>query len=240
MGLVVADGVGHRWQAEGRDYAVEIAGLTLSAGDRVALTGPSGVGKSTLIDLLALALKPDITGRFSLTIGGAPIDLSALWRHGGRGREALAALRARIIGYVPQTGGLLPYLNVEANIALTQQLSGRIDRARIVALADRLDIADLLPRRPASLSVGQRQRVAIARALAHRPMIVLADEPTASVDPVRAAAILSLLFETAAEAGAALVVASHDADGLAAYGPRRLAPTVIPVAGGTRAVFAPC
>ncbi len=221
-------------------YQVEIEHLTLHPGARIALTGPSGVGKSTLIDLLALALKPDAASRFVLTIAGEAVDLAALWRTGARGREALAALRARVIGYVPQTGGLLPYLTVEGNIALTQDLSRRPDRGRIRALSERLEIADLLPRKPASLSVGQRQRVAIARALAHRPRIVLADEPTASVDPVRARAILDLLFETAAEAGAALVVASHDAEGLAPYHPTRLAPTVETGEGGTKAVFAPC
>ncbi|PWR19896.1 ATP-binding cassette domain-containing protein [Zavarzinia compransoris] len=240
MGLVEVAGLARRWRAEGRDYTVAVERLTVAPGDCIALTGPSGVGKSTLIDLLALALAPDAAERFVLRIGGEAIDLAALWRRGGRGRAALAALRARIVGYVPQAGGLLPYLDVEGNIALTQRLSGRPDRALVRELARRLDIGDLLARKPATLSVGQRQRVAIARALAHRPLLLLADEPTASVDPVRAAAILDLLIESAAAAGAALVVASHDLDRLDGRIGGRLVPTVVADAEGTRAVFHPC
>lgn len=240
MGLIEAADLTRRWRAEGRDYTVVLDHLVVEPGDRIALTGPSGVGKSTLIDLLALALAPDRAGRFTLTVGGDGIDLAALWRRGGRGRAALTALRARMIGYVPQSGGLLPYLSVEANIALTQHLSRRPDPARIRHLAERLDIADLLGRKPATLSVGQRQRVAIARALAHRPLLLLADEPTASVDPVRAAAILDLLIETAREAGTALVLASHDLDSLDGRISRRLVPTVVADAEGTSAVFHPC
>ncbi|MFA5119852.1 ABC transporter ATP-binding protein [Zavarzinia sp.] len=238
MAVIEVEDLAYGWQGEGGTYRVEVAALSIAPDSRIVLTGPSGSGKSTLIDVLALALAPSVARRFTLNMDGTPVDLARLWQRGGRGREALARLRARLIGYVPQTGGLLPYLSVEGNIALTQRLSGRPDRARIADLAQRLEIADLLPRMPESLSVGQRQRVAIARALAHRPLLVLADEPTASVDPVRAAAILDLLFE--ASAGSALVIASHDADGLAGRAPLRLSPRITTGAGGTTAVFVPC
>lgn len=240
MGLIEVAGLARRWRAEGRDYTVALDRLVVEPGDRIALTGPSGVGKSTLIDLLALALAPEEAGTFTLAIGGDVVDLAALWRRGGRGRAALTALRARVIGYVPQAGGLLPYLTVAGNIALTQQLSRRPDPGLIRRLAERLDIAELLGRKPATLSVGQRQRVAIARALAHRPLLLLADEPTASVDPVRAAAILDLLIETAREAGTALILASHDLGSLDGRISRRLVPTVVADAEGTSAVFHPC
>lgn len=238
MSLVEAAGLARRWRAEGRAYEVELRELHLPEGARVALTGPSGSGKSTLLDLLALALAPERAECFTLTDRGGPIDLAALWRAGRH--EALAALRARLIGYVPQSGGLLPYLSVEDNIALTQRLSGRRDREALLGLCRRLDIADLLRLRPGQLSVGQRQRVAIARALAHGPRLVLADEPTASVDPARASAILDLLLSAGQAAGAAVIIASHDAASLAGRVDITLAPVLEMGEGGTRAVFAPC
>ena len=112
---------------------------------------------------------------------------------------------------MPQTGSLLPFLSLRDNIMLPQRILGRADPAHTVALAARLGIAAVLDRMPAQVSVGQRQRAAIARALAHRPSVVLADEPTASVHPAQADDILNLLTQTAAEDGAALVISTHDA-----------------------------
>lgn len=181
-------------------------------GEAIAVTGASGAGKSTLLDLLALALRPDHAASF--TLAGA--DVAALWRHDAA--DALADLRASRLGYVLQQGGLLPFLSVRENIALPQRLAGRADAARIEELAARLEIADQLAKKPAALSVGQRQRAAIARALAHRPAIVLADEPTASVHPEMADTVLSLLAATARDSGAALVLATHDPARAAAAG----------------------
>ncbi len=135
-------------------------------------------------------------------------DALALWRAGRA--DALADLRARHVGFVPQTGALLPFLTLRQNIALPQAIAGRPDPVRLQALAERLEIAGILDRLPAATSVGQRQRAAIARALAHRPGLVLADEPTASVHPTQADAILGLLSELAAAEGVALVIATHD------------------------------
>lgn len=202
-----------RTQASGAArFVLEIPGLTLAAGEAVALVGPSGVGKSTALDLAALALAPDRAGRLAV----AGTDAAPLWRAGDR--EALAALRARAIGYVTQTGALLPFVSVGRNIALTQHLSGRHDPALIARLAERLGIATELGKPPAALSVGQRQRAAIARALAHRPALVLADEPTAALHPEMADTVLTLLVEHCAEQGAALLVATHDAERAAAHG----------------------
>lgn len=186
-------------------------------GEALALTGPSGSGKSTLLNLLALALRPAEAATFALNArDGTAIDLGALWRR--RAEEALTATRAAHMGYVLQQGGLLPYLSVRRNIALSQAVLGRPDPARVETIAARLGIAPLLDRMPATLSVGQRQRVAIARALAHRPEVVLADEPTASVHPALADAVLALLIEQAREEDAALVLATHDPDRAARHG----------------------
>ena len=189
-------------QADG--FEVEIEQLALAAGDRIAMVGPSGCGKSTLLALLALALRPDAAEAFTL----ANTDVGELWR--GQRLDALGAVRSRSVGFVPQTGGLLPFLTLRANIALPLQLLERPDPARVERLAEALDIAAALDRRPQDVSVGQRQRAAVARAVVHRPVLLLADEPTASVHPTQAAATILLLVSATREADAALLIATHD------------------------------
>ncbi len=221
------------YRGDAAPFALEVPAFDLAEGEALALAGPSGSGKSTLLMMLALAAPPDAAARFVF----AGQDIARHWAAGRR--DALAELRARRIGVVPQTGGLLPFLSVEGNIALTQRIAGVPDAARVRALAEELGIRAQLPKRPAALSVGQRQRVAIARALAHRPALVLADEPTASVHPALADAVLSLLKRECAAAGAALLVATHDPDRAAALGYPVLACTThAPGADGiARSVF---
>jgi len=202
--LLSLRGVRRSYRGDAAPFALEVPAFDLAEGEVLALSGPSGSGKSTLLMMLALAAPPDAAERFLF----AGRDIARLWRAGGG--DALAALRARRIGVVPQTGALLACLSVAGNIALTQRIAGREDPARVRALAEALGIAAQLRKAPAELSVGQRQRVAIARALAHRPALVLADEPTASVHPELADAVLALLRRECAAAGAALVVATHD------------------------------
>jgi putative ABC transport system ATP-binding protein len=214
--LATLRGVAKRRQGADRAFELHVGDLTLHPGRSLALVGPSGCGKSTLIDLLALALEPDSAEAFAVADGrGEEVDVAALWRT--RRLDRLAGLRARRFGYVLQTGGLLPFLSVGENIALPQRLAGGRDPARVRELAGRLGIADMLGELPGRLSVGQRQRVAIARALAHRPPVVLADEPTASLDPINAAAVFGLFLELVAEEGASLVVATHDREMVAAH-----------------------
>ncbi|PAU59142.1 ABC transporter ATP-binding protein [Pseudomonas indica] len=197
-------------RGEGRQrYSLVVPRFDLEPGQRIALVGPSGSGKSTLLDLLALVLSPDPGSRIELTANGRNHDIAALWRSGRQ--NVLADLRSHLVGYVLQTGGLLGFLNVERNIGLSRALLGLPTDPAVQRLADRLEIADQLSKKPSALSVGQRQRVGIARALAHDPPIVLADEPTASLDPLNAERVMRLLVAQAEERGVCIVVATHDA-----------------------------
>lgn len=184
---------------------VTIERLLLGAGERAALIGPSGCGKSTSLDLLAAILRPDRADR--LMVAGA--DLVALRAAGAGG---VTAWRGRQVGYVLQTGGLLPFLSVAENIRLGRRLLGLAGWGPARDIAAVLGLEPLLDRHPAQLSVGERQRVAVARALAHEPRLVLADEPTAALDPARAAETMALLNGLAARQDTTLLVVTHDAE----------------------------
>jgi len=134
-------------------------------------------------------------------------DLDAIWR--ARGSDALSELRSRHIGYVLQHGGLLPYLTVRRNIELPRLLLGLTVGSTADDLAAKLGIAAQLDKLPSALSVGQRQRAAIGRALAHEPPIVIADEPTAAIDPLNAQRIIALLVDLVDALGVTLILATH-------------------------------
>ena len=185
-------------------YSLVIPALALRAGEQVAIVGPSGCGKSTLLDLLALVLAPDQVGHFEFNA----IDIGSLWRADQQSR--LAQLRSQHLGYVLQTGGLLGFLDVRSNIALSRQLLGLKDDGSVARLAEQLEISDQLAKKPSALSVGQRQRVSCARALAHAPQLVLADEPTAALEPLNAEQVMHALLAQAHEHRAACVIATHD------------------------------
>ncbi len=220
-------------------FEVVLPWLELTAGDVVGVVGASGCGKSTLLHLLCFALAPDTVDRFLFTPPGeAAVDVSALWRTAQAG-DRLDRLRARGIGHISQTHNLVPALTVRENIDLPRRLTGRSEKAWGQGLVDHLGIAAYLDRKPAALSVGQRQRVAVARALAHRPAIVLADEPTAALNGELADVVLDLLVRHAVEGGAALVVATHDVARLSRWTEKRLAARVTTTAGGPRSEFGP-
>lgn len=195
-------------------FRLELEALDVRRGDRLALVGPSGCGKSTALDLLAGVLRPDAGERFLFAPQAeAPaLDMLELWR---RGREdRLAAARLRHLGYVLQVGGLLPFLSAGENILLPCRALGNLaaQRESVRELTERLHIERLLRQMPSTLSVGERQRVAIARALAHGPSILLADEPTAALDPQHARLVLGLLAELAGERGTTVIMVTHAPD----------------------------
>lgn len=195
-----------------QSFVLKAPEIRLERGRLTAIIGESGCGKSTLLDMMALISAPDQAERFKLNIASPRSELSdvtALWA--ARSETGLAELR-RSVGYILQTGGLLPFLSVAQNAALSFQIAGRsVDMARIRHLADRLGIGDQLRKAPAHLSGGQRQRAAILRALAHEPALVLADEPTAAVDRTRAIEIMDDLTRLVRETGVTLALVSHDA-----------------------------
>lgn len=193
-------------------YRLEIERFTLCRGETVALVGQSGCGKSTALDLLSCALRPDPGGEefiFAPTPDTAS-DVLDGWETGGI--NALAGLRMHYLGYVLQTGGLLPFLTANDNITLVCRTLGILSEraAAIGEMVAKLGIRHLLGKYPAQLSVGERQRVAIARALAHQPTVVLADEPTAALDPTHARLVMNLFLDLAQTQGSTVVMVSHD------------------------------
>ena len=206
--MIRLDGVRKTRGQGAQRYSLQVDRLHLAVGERVALVGPSGCGKSTLLDLLALVLAPDAAEGFVL--GGE--DVAGLWR--GRQLDRLASWRSRHLGYVLQAGGLLGFLDVRGNIRLPRQLLGLDDDGSVERLAEALDVHDQLGKKPAALSLGQRQRVSCARALVHAPTLLLADEPTAALDPVNAERVMQLLLREAEARQVTCVVATHD-EGLA-------------------------
>ena len=175
--------------------------LELAAGDYVAITGESGVGKSTLLNLVAGLERPDAG---SIRIDG--VDLATL------DDDALTLLRRRRMGFVFQAFHVLPYLTVAENVALplALQRESRLKAgARVREMLAAVGLGDRADSRPRELSGGELQRVAIARALVHRPALVLADEPTGNLDPDSAATVLALLRDAIKGQGAAGILVTH-------------------------------
>ena len=184
----------------------------LGAGQTVAIVGASGSGKSTLLGILAGL---DTPSRGHVRLAGQ--DLFAL------GEDARAALRARHVGFVFQSFQLMPNLTALENVMLPLELAGRADaRAQAGAMLRRVGLGERLQHRPKVLSGGEQQRVALARAFVVRPELLLADEPTGSLDHATGAAIMDLMFELNRKQGTTLVLVTHDRQ-LAARCERRLA-----------------
>jgi putative ABC transport system ATP-binding protein len=191
-------------QGETEIVALRDVEMSTRPGEVAALLGPSGSGKSTLLTALGLLNLPE-RGRIWLN--------DQLVVEEGVARADLAAARRQHIGFVFQKANLIPFLTARENVLLALQLNdqvGRAARTRADELLGYLGLRDRADHHPEQLSGGQQQRVAIARALANRPLLLLADEPTAALDSHRGRDVMELFKRIAHEQGAAVVVVTHD------------------------------
>ena len=185
---------------------VDVPVFTLGQQVQMALSGESGSGKTTFLNLIAGILPPD-SGQLSLD--GQEMTILT--------ESARDRLRATKIGYIFQTFNLLQGYTVLENVLLGMSFGAGEDRAFAQSLLNRVGLESRLQHRPRQLSTGQQQRVAVARALANRPKLVLADEPTGNLDHANAREALKLIREACRENGAALLLVSHDREVLAQF-----------------------
>jgi putative ABC transport system ATP-binding protein len=194
---------------DGVGFRLVVPKIQVEAEENIALVGHSGCGKSTLLDIFGLILHPDKSDHFDLNpVGEENVDLAKLWQ--GHQQNKLSQIRKKHIGYVLQSGGLLPYMTVRENIELPRRLLNLPDDDSISSICRVLGIHRQLDKLPGLLSAGERQRAAFARALSHRPSILLADEPTASLDPITARKIMAVVMELIRGLKITLITASHD------------------------------
>jgi putative ABC transport system ATP-binding protein len=182
--------------------AVDDVSFEVHAGEFVALVGPSGSGKTTMLSILAALLTP--------TSGQVLIDGTDLARMSDKER---VALRREKIGFTFQSNNLIPFLNAQENVEFMLRLNNRLDHAsrlRSEELLARLGLEQRLKNLPSQMSGGQQQRVAIARALIHNPTLVLADEPTASLDTERAFQVVQTFAALIHENNRAGIMVTHD------------------------------
>jgi len=194
----------HFGQGDTRVDALSDASLAVLAGEVVGLVGPSGSGKTTLLNVVGCVTEPS-SGWMSLE-GEVVYDQHWL-------RRDLRRLRLEKIGFIFQTHNLLPFLTAIENVMEVLELAGASSaeaRTRATDLLDYLEVSHRKNAMSSQVSGGEAQRIAIARALANRPRIILADEPTAPLDSVRAAIVMDLLRRIAVEQAAAIVVVTHD------------------------------
>jgi ABC-type lipoprotein export system ATPase subunit len=181
---------------------LDVPRFSVAEGEQMVLVGRSGCGKTTLLHVIAGISRPD-SGR--VLIDGR--DITRLSESGAD------RFRAATIGYVFQTFNLLPGFSALENVQLGMTFArGRYNASRARDLLDRVGLSQRADHKPSQLSVGEQQRVAVARALANRPKVLLADEPTANVDPGNQQNIINLIRGTCKEEGVALIVVTHAAE----------------------------
>lgn len=201
MSAIIVDGLTQRVRdADGWLTILDHVTFRIQAGQSAAIVGASGSGKSTLLGLLGGLDRPS---EGSVSIFGE--QLTQL------DEEQRAAWRARNLGFVFQSFQLLPQMNALENVMLPLELAGRRDAEPLArALLERVGLAHRTGHYPRTLSGGEQQRVALARAFSPRPALLLADEPTGSLDAVTGERIIDLMFELNREAGSTLILVTHD------------------------------
>jgi putative ABC transport system ATP-binding protein len=180
---------------------LRIDSFSVQPAEQVALVGESGGGKTTLLNVIAGITQPDA--------GSVQVDNVELTRLSEPARDRF---RAERIGIVFQTFNLLPAFSALENVLLGMSFSGKVDRGFARKLLDQVGLSHRLSHRPPQLSVGEQQRVAVARALANRPRLMLADEPTASVDTAHQQNILQLLRSACEEFKVSLLLVTHSTE----------------------------
>ena len=191
----------------GASFTLLVPEFDVPRGSFTAIVGQSGCGKSTLLDLLGLVLAPDSAEKFELTArDGEQIEIF------GESPRRISQIRRQHLGYILQSGGLMPFLSVAKNLAMARMLNPKrqIEPEALEEMVFHLGLEDHLAKKPSQLSGGQRQRVAIARAIAQNPDIILADEPTGSVDKFTAVKIRDLLLSCAKRANVSVLMVTHD------------------------------
>ncbi len=203
MSIVMANDLcKHYGSSENPVKALSHAQFSMAKGERVALVGRSGSGKTTMLNLLAGLDRPT-----SGVLRVAGKDLPTL------SSRALAQYRCRDIGVVFQSFQLLPNRSALANVEVPLMLQGMdatTRRQRALAALDRVGLSERAAHQPAQMSGGEQQRVAVARAVVHRPSVILADEPTGNLDSQSAEAVMALILEVVKEVSAALLLITHD------------------------------
>ncbi len=185
--------------------ALEDINLSVSAGDLVALLGPSGSGKTTMLLCASLILEP--------TRGKIIFDGQTIFQKNGWAGVDIRRLRREKMGFIFQSHNLIPFLTARQNVLFPLSLvgiKGDVAETRVMELLEYMEIAERADYLPALLSGGEQQRVAIARALANNPRLIMADEPTASLDTVRGKKVMELLKKIAKENQSAVIAVTHD------------------------------
>lgn len=191
-------------EGEAAVFALKDVNMQVAPGEVVGLIGPSGSGKSTLLKCLGAVIDP--------TAGRMLLDDQVIYNNGWKVRD-LSALRRDKIGFVFQSPYLIPFLDAIDNVALLPMLAGvsnEDSRRRALELLTALDVQHRAKAMPSQLSGGEQQRIAIARGLVNRPPVILADEPTAPLDSVRAMAVIGILNDMAKRFNTAVIVVTHD------------------------------